>query len=275
MAAVTDALLRFVGQKVDSRKAAVLSRSKFFERAAEGAALSVTGLASAEVFKLPMLQGDFSLQVDGTGIDLSESNYLIGISGGTSSGLSWSPHGSVLGVPMPSLSQQYLTLTFNVEESDGPSMSDLEFPTFRLYENQFSDDGLLRLPSVGRAFAGAATDSFGVYSAVRSGSKVSAYASDLEMRKYGLRDDGTGLVPVLNPTLKLFYSPDSDRSFLLCSFVHCVFGTPQFNVNPSGVAPMGWTQQIGFRFIKWERPSYGNAVAPVPLADSALGGEIV
>ena len=80
----------------------------------------------------------------------------------------------------------------------------------------------------------------------------------------------SGCLPMLIqlPILYALYRPSAggdsmeDTPIELCRFEGCVFGTPTPVVNPSAVAPMTWSQQIGYRFVVWQDSTFlGKAVS--------------
>ena len=96
---------------------------------------------------------------------------------------------------------------------------------------------------------------------------------------FGSSSDST--LPRYNrPTIRLIaLCPDSDlvsadKELILCEFTGCVFGTPTPSPNPSGISPMSFTQQIGYRFITWPvnsllNPSRPRNIGVYPMVKSA------
>lgn len=228
---------------------AVASRREFMSLSASG------GSSGTRHVIAPLLQGDFRLTfVDGSDSSLQwhSTDFLLTSLSGPSATLSWSPHSSVLGVSMPSISQDYLTINFYV--SGDPDYTRASFPSLFLYNDQFAPNGALRLPS-SEYFTSPITSR-----------PVGAQATNESIiNSLG----GTGSTYV-RPTIILYalYRPSAGGSSMedtpieLCRFEGCVFGTPTPAVNPSAVAPMTWSQQIGYRFVVWQDGTFlGKAIS--------------
>lgn len=228
---------------------AVASRREFMSLSASG------GSSGTRHVIAPLLQGDFRLTfVDGNDSSLQwhSTDFILTSLSGPSATLSWSPHSSILGVSMPSISQDYLTVNFYV--SGDPDYTRASFPSLFLYNDQFASNGALRLPS-SEYFASTTT-----------GRPVGEQATNESIiNSLG----GTGSTYV-RPTIILYalYRPSAggdsmeDTPIELCRFEGCVFGTPTPAVNPSAVAPMTWSQQIGYRFVVWQDSTFlGKAVS--------------
>lgn len=185
----------------------------------------------------PLLSCDFRLTFySGSSAFYSDDFMLTDLSLG-SSGLSWSPHGGVVTVPIADVSMQYFTVQFYV--SGDIRKSPLSFPTLWLYERQFTDDGLLRLPK-----------------ATARHSSTSALPADdwkvFAINSYEDERGGRWVRPDIE--LSALFPTDSEglQSSLLCRFRECVFGTPSPSSFTLGqVQAMQWSQQVGFRCIDW------------------------
>lgn len=228
---------------------AVASRREFMSLSASG------GSSGTRHVIAPLLQGDFRLTfVDGSDSSLQwhSTDFLLTSLSGPSATLSWSPHSSVLGVSMPSISQDYLTINFYV--SGDPDYTRASFPSLFLYNDQFAPNGVLRLPS---------SEYF--TSPITSRPVGEQATNESIINSLG----GTGSTYV-RPTIILYalYRPSAGGSSMedtpieLCRFEGCVFGTPTPAVNPSAVAPMTWSQQIGYRFVVWQDGTFlGKAIS--------------
>ena len=153
---------------------------------------------------------------------------------------------------MPSISQDYLTINFYV--SGDPDYTRASFPSLFLYNDQFASNGTLRLPS--SEYFTSSTTSRPVGEQATNESIINSLG-------------GTGSTYV-RPTIILYalYRPSAGGSSMedtpieLCRFEGCVFGTPTPAVNPSAVAPMTWSQQIGYRFVVWQDSTFlGKAIS--------------
>lgn len=233
---------------------AVASRREFMSLSATG------GSSGTRHVIAPLLQGDFRLTfVDGNDSSLQwhSTDFLLTSLSGPSATLSWSPHSSILGVSMPSISQDYLTINFYV--SGDPDYTRASFPSLFLYNDQFAPNGALRLPS---------SEYFASPSSTGGRFRDSTLAFEDEINsEFG--DLGR---PFVRPTIILYalYRPSAGGSSMedtpieLCRFEGCVFGTPTPAVNPSAVVPMTWSQQIGYRFVVWQDSTFlGKAISKV------------
>lgn len=258
-------------------KQAIASRVKLMSQSSGSLG---SGLLSQDRPIAPLLQGDFVLRFISNGKTYDSTDFLLTGLSGLGSPLSWSAHGSVYGVPMPSVQTDYLSVTFYI--SGDYNSASVSFPSLLLYDAQFTPDGLLRLP-VERAFttrdavwsqmdAALESGDFDAYqAAVDSGNNASTEV-------FGSPSDST--IPRYNrPTIQLIaLCPDSDlvsadKELVLCEFTGCVFGTPTPSPNPSGVSPMSFTQQIGYRFITWPvnsllNPSRQRNIGVYPMVKS-------
>lgn len=236
-------------------KQAIASRVKLMSQS-EGSLGS--GLLSQDRPIAPLLQGDFVLRFIGNGMSLDSTNFLL--TGITLPGaaLSWSPHGSVYGVPMPSVQTDYLSVTFYISgDADFASKS---FPSLMYYNEQFSSDGLLRAP-VQRNWVDIDSMVVGprATESARTSAKINRVLNDADVfgGSGGGSIDTVGADIYIRPSIALIaLCPNSDiteadEELELCRFTRCVFGTPTPSPNPSGVSPMSFTQQIGYQFIKW------------------------
>lgn len=239
-------------------KQAIASRVKLMSQS-EGSLGS--GILSQDRPIAPLLQGDFVLRFISNGKTYDSTDFLLTGLSGLGSPLSWSAHGSVYGVPVPSVQTDYLSVTFYI--SGDYNSASVSFPSLLLYDAQFTSDGLLRLP-VERTFTtrDAYNDLVAKYDKslkdadfdTRLESEAAINSASMEV--FGSSSDST--LPRYNrPIIQLIaLCPDSDlvsadKELVLCEFTGCVFGTPTPSPNPSGVSPMSFTQQIGYRFITW------------------------
>lgn len=236
-------------------KQAIASRVKLMSQSEGSLGL---GLLSQDRPIAPLLQGDFVLRFIGNGMSLDSTNFLL--TGITLPGaaLSWSPHGSVYGVPMPSVQTDYLSVTFYISgDADFASKS---FPSLMYYNEQFSSDGLLRAP-VQRNWVDIDSMVVGprATESARASAEINRVLNDADVfgGSGGGSIDTVGADIYIRPSIALIaLCPNSDiteadEELELCRFTRCVFGTPMPSPNPSGVSPMSFTQQIGYQFIKW------------------------
>lgn len=236
-------------------KQAIASRVKLMSQSSGSLG---SGLLSQDRPIAPLLQGDFVLRFIGNGMSLDSTDFLL--TGITLPGaaLSWSPHGSVYGVPMPSVQTDYLSITFYISgDADFASKS---FPSLMYYNEQFSSDGLLRAP-VQRNWVDIDSMVVGprATESARAAAETNRFNNDADV--FG--GFGGGSIDTVDtdiyirPSIALIaLCPNSDiteadEELELCRFTRCVFGTPTPSPNPSGVSPMSFTQQIGYQFIKW------------------------
>lgn len=267
-------------------KQAIASRVKLMSQS-EGSLGS--GLLSQDRPIAPLLQGDFVLRFISKGNTYDSTDFLLTGLSGLGSPLSWSAHGSVYGVPVPSVQTDYLSVTFYI--SGDYNSASVSFPSLLLYDAQFTSDGLLRLP-VERTFTtrdsymalhtkrDTAFDSLDFDAYVEADAALESFSmADASTEVFGSSSDST--LPRYNrPTIQLIaLCPDSDlvsadKELVLCEFTGCVFGTPTPSPNPSGVSPMSFTQQIGYRFITWPvnsllNPSRQRNIGVYPMVKSA------
>lgn len=191
----------------------------------------------------PLLSCDFRLTFySGSSAFYSDDFMLSDLSLG-SSGLSWSPHGGVVTVPMADVSMQYFTVQFYV--SGDARQSPLSFPTLWLYERQFTDDGLLRLPEATARYSSTSALLADNWDLFVAGFDINGFED--------ARGDSSGWVRPDVELSALFPTDSGDlQSLVLCRFRECVFGTPSpSSFTPGQVQAMQWSQQVGFRCVDW------------------------
>lgn len=236
-----------MGRLSDLVGRAIESRRSFWSR----------GSSADSVYSIPpLLSCSFDLEfVISPSVSLWGCDFLMTDLNGLDGGLSWSPHSSEPTIMMPNVNVSYFTLQYFISSSIDRTTAQA-FPSMYLYENQFTDDGLLRIPvSTSRS-----------YSRYRDAyTRLRAEMSDVSSRGGYLTDSDLTMV---RPYIRLWlrypqesydYSQESGSDgLLLCTFSKCVFGTPKPSFALGRVDGMTWTQQVGYRVCKWGRRNDGS-----------------
>lgn len=215
------------------------------------------GLASYLV--APLLECDFELlfrigETDYTYDSQYSSvrDFVLTSLSGLPTSLSWSPHNGVLGVPMPSVGDSYMEVGFMVSSVSRRSNS----PFFRLYDAQFTEDGVLRQPMAISQLEGFRWQqarelrSFSGQTTMESTSTSSsaAYSTSTGITGY-VRPDC--ILRVIFPHGSVLSRSVGSSSLEVCRFKGCVFGTPTPSMNPGSAGAMLWRVQVGYRYIEW------------------------
>lgn len=202
----------------------------------------------------PLLECDYALEFTVKGETLSSltSFVLTGLSGYPTT-VSWSPLPNVYGVPQVSVSESYLTIRYVLPSTrSGVLSSDLHY----LYSRQFTEDGLLCLPT---QTTGIYDMSFDVQRLVLHGQKA---------RSVGLPVSDSVSSGFQRPTAELYLLLREEDGFhagdvlKLCTFTGCVFGSPVPAFNPGSSDGMQWSMQVGYKYIQWDRPSFLSGGGP-------------
>lgn len=246
------------GQLSLNVRKAIESRLKVLSRGAAGSEGSFTRFRGVP----PLLSCDFVLEFwyrYYSGLEWNSTDYMLtDLNGVDGTGLSWSPDSHDGLVPLPDVKVQYFTVQFYVSES--LESAPTSFPTLYFYEQQFTSDGLLRVPGM------STMDGFKTAGGRWVDSQASSNASSLS----GWRDlltsigeDGNRseweVAGVIRPNITLhavFRNEAGERERLgLCHFMKCTFGTPHQSFAVGQTGAMQWTQQIGFQDVIWGNKS--------------------